>query len=187
MALPSPSLFDHVITAVPKGDGFLFLDTTPEVAPYGLLLANLRDRQVLVMPSDRAAKLVTTPAEPPFHPYEVFHIDSAIDSKGTLDAKMSLEERSDTEVVLRAAYRGTPQNQWETLTQQLVGRMGFAGTVSEVAVAAPEDTSKPFTLTFHYRRTDFPDWKNRRIVLPAPFMYVTEPTEEQKSRRAFFR
>jgi transglutaminase-like putative cysteine protease len=40
----SPDLFDHVITAIPKGDSFVFLDTTPEIAPFGLLLANLRDR-----------------------------------------------------------------------------------------------------------------------------------------------
>ncbi len=180
VALPSPSLFDHVITAIPKGDGLMFLDTTPEVAPYGLLLANLRDRQTLVMPLDKAARLVTTPAEPPFHCYEVFHIDSSIDSKGTLDAEMLLEERSDSEVVLRAAYRATPQNKWDELTQQLVGRMGFAGTVSEVSVATPEDTAKPFTLAFHYHRTDFPDWKNRRIVLPAPPFFLAQLTEEQK-------
>jgi Tfp pilus assembly protein PilF len=182
--MSSPSLFDHVITAIPRGDGFLFLDTTPEVAPYELLLANLRDRKSLVMPLDKPARLVTTPANPPFRPYEVFHIDSSIDTQGTLDAEMRLEEHSDTEVVLRTLYRSTPQNQWDTLTQKLVASMGFGGTVSEVAVAPPEDTSKPFTLKFHYHRTDFSDWKNHRIVLPAPFFFVAELTEGQKASKS---
>ena len=180
---PSPDLFDHVITAIPKGDGVLFLDTTPEVAPYGLLMSSLRDRQTLVIPADKPARLVTTPAEPPFPFYETFHIDSTIDDKGTLDAKMLLEERSDSEVVLRSAYRTTPQNQWEDLTQKLVARLGYGGKVSDVSVAAPEDTSKPFTIAFTYHRTDYPDWKNHRIVLPVPPFFLTELTEEQKSSK----
>jgi tetratricopeptide (TPR) repeat protein len=69
-ALPSPSLFDHVITAIPRGDTIFFLDTTPEVAPYGLLLQNLRDRQALVIPPSIAARLVLTPADPPFRGFE---------------------------------------------------------------------------------------------------------------------
>ena len=32
---PRPAQFDHVITAIPKGDkDLLWLDTTPEVAPF---------------------------------------------------------------------------------------------------------------------------------------------------------
>jgi hypothetical protein len=178
--LPSADLFDHVITAIPRGETLVFLDTTPEVAPYGMLLANLRDRQALVMPLDAPAKLVSTPAGAPYPFYEIFHIDSAIDVAGTLDAKMRLEERGDSEVALRAAYRATPQNQWDELTQKIVARMGFGGTVSEVSVAQPEDTAKPFTIAFTYHRTDFPDWKSHRIVLPAPFFFLAELTEEQK-------
>jgi tetratricopeptide (TPR) repeat protein len=182
-AFPSADLFDHVITAVPKGDGLVFLDTTPEVAPYGMLVNALRARQALVIPSDKSAKLESTPAELPFRNYELFHIDSSIDVKGTLDAKMRMEERGDSEVELRAAYRATPQNKWEELTQTLVGRMGFLGTVSDVSVGQPEDTAKPFILEFSYHRTEFPDWKNRRILLPAPFFFVAELTEEQKSSK----
>ena len=48
--LPSPGQFDHVITYVPQGDKALWLDTTPEIAPFGMLMANLRDKQALVIP-----------------------------------------------------------------------------------------------------------------------------------------
>src|SRR5215467_2310690 len=130
---PSPSLFDHVITAIPQGDSFLFLDTTPEVAPFGLLIPNLRDRQALVILPSEGTRLVSTPVNPPFPHYEVFRIDSTIDSKGTLDAKMKMEERGDGEIALRLAYRATPQNKWEELTQKIVAGMGFAGTVSDVS------------------------------------------------------
>jgi tetratricopeptide (TPR) repeat protein len=177
---PSVSLFDHVITAIPRGDSFLFLDTTPEVAPFGLLVANIRDRQALVASASGPAHLVTTPADPPFPNYERARIDSSIDEKGTLDAKMRLEERGDSEVALRVAYRSTPQNKWQELTQRIVASMGFAGSVSDVSVIQPEDTSQPFAISFSYHRTDYPDWKNHRITLPAPPFFFRDLTEEQK-------
>src|SRR5262249_33517620 len=33
--VPSPAQFNHVISLVPQGDRFIWLDTTPEVSPYG--------------------------------------------------------------------------------------------------------------------------------------------------------
>jgi uncharacterized protein DUF3857/transglutaminase superfamily protein/tetratricopeptide repeat protein len=182
-SFPSPDLFDHVITAIPRGGTFLFLDTTPEVAPYGLLLANLRERQALVILANSPARLVSTPADPLVSDAEVVHINGSIDSKGTLDAKFSIEEHGDAEVLLRSAFRATPQNNWQELTQNLVRGMGFGGTVSDISVTQPEDTSKTFLLTFTYHRTDYPEWKNRRITLPAPYFYLNELTEEQKASK----
>ena len=108
------------------------------------------------------------------------HIDGSLDTSGTLEAQFTLEEHGDGEVALRAAYRATPQNNWQELTQKLAGGMGYRGEVSEVSVTQPEDTGKTFTIAFHYHRTDFPDWKNRRIVLGVPYFFVPELTEDQK-------
>ena len=179
-AFPTPSLFDHVMTAIPRGETFLILDTTPEVAPFGLLLASLRDRQALVIPATASARLITTPADPPFASYEHFTMDSSLDAKGTLEGKMRLELRGDVEVLFRAAYRSTPQNRWQELAQNMVARMGFGGTVSDVVVSQPEDTGQPFSLFCSYHRTEFSDWKNHRISLPSPPISIANLTEEQK-------
>jgi hypothetical protein len=40
--------------------------------------------------------------------------------------------------------------------------------------------TSPFWVTFSYHRTDFPDWKNHRIVLPSPPFFLPDLTEEQK-------
>jgi tetratricopeptide (TPR) repeat protein len=179
-AFPTASIFDHVITAIPRGDSFLFLDTTPEVAPYGLLVQGIRDRQALVIPSASPARLVTTPADPPFPAYERAHIQASIDSNGTLDAKMRIEDRGDGELLLRSAYRATPQNRWQELTQNIVSNMGFGGTVSDVSVDQPEDTSQPFWMSFSYHRTDYPDWKDHRVTLLAPPVFLRTLNEEEK-------
>ena len=179
-SFPSPSLFDHVITAIPHGDSFLILDTTPEVAPFGMLIASLRDRQALIMPAPGLARLITTPADPPFLSFQHFKMDSSLDAKGNLDGKMRLELRGDSELVFRLTYRSTPQNRWQELTQNIVARMGFGGTVSEVSVSQPEDTAQPFSVSCSYHRTDFSDWKNHRITLPSPPALIASLTEEQK-------
>lgn len=178
--MPSASLFDHVITAIPRGDSFLFVDTTPEVAPFGLLLRQLRDRQALVIPSNAPAKLVRTPADPPFLNQEKYSMDSSIDLRGVLDGKARFEDRGDGEVIFRLAYRNTPQNRWKDLAQAIVGRIGFGGTVSDVDAAQPESTSAPFWFSYAYHRTDYSDWKQHRITLPFPPIFLPELNEKQK-------
>jgi len=182
-SFPSPSLFDHVLTAIPRGDSFLFLDTTPEIAPFSMLIASLRDRQTLVIPASTPARLVATPADPPFASFQHFNMDSSLDANGTLDGKIRLELRGDSELVFRLTYRSTPQNSWQELTQNIVARLGFGGTVSDVSVSQPEDTAQPFSVSCSYHRTDFSDWKNHRITLPAPPAVIASLTEEQKLSR----
>ena len=47
--VPSPAQFDHVITAarLGTGTGLTWLDTTPEVTPFGLILYQLRNKQAV--------------------------------------------------------------------------------------------------------------------------------------------
>jgi hypothetical protein len=47
--VPSPGQFDHVIGYLPQGKKVVWLDTMPEVAPFGYLVPRLRDKEALVM------------------------------------------------------------------------------------------------------------------------------------------
>ena len=176
--MPTPSLFDHVISGVPHGDELQFLDTTPEVAPFGLLVRQLRDKEALL--ATKGGDLVKTPLKLSTPNYENFTVDGSIDAKGTFDAKMRLEEQGEDEITLRAVYRATPQNRWQDLTQALISRLGFGGTVSDVSVAQPEDTEKPFWIECSYHRVDYSEWSAGRITLPHPPFFMRELTEEQK-------
>ena len=91
-----------------------------------------------------------------------------------------MEERGDAELMLRSAYRATPPNRWDELMQELVHRMGFAGTVSDVSVIQPDDFTRPFVLSFAYRRAEYPDWKNEKISFPTPFFTLPDLTDEQR-------
>ena len=166
--VPSPAQFDHVITVVPRGNNVLWLDTTPEVAPFGLLLANLRDKQALVISASKVASLQTTPASPPFPAVQSFTAEGQLDASGVFTGHVQRSFRGDMEVIFRLAFRQVPQPQWKDLMQKISYASGFGGEVSATTASAPDDTTKPFEFSYDYTRKDYSDWGNRRINPPFP-------------------
>ena len=173
--VPSPAQFDHVIGYMPqskeKDKDAIWLDTTPEVGPFGTLLPGLRDKRALVMSDDKSIRLVTTPADSSIPNAEHFKIEGKLAADGTLDAKVEDTTQGDAEVILRAAFRQVPQPQWQELVQRISYAIGYAGTVSEVTASTTEAISDPFRFSYSYNRKDYPDWKSdQRFTVPgAPF------------------
>jgi hypothetical protein len=81
-ATPSPAQFDHVITLASLSGKLVWMDSTAEIAPVGVLFANLRDKQALAVPVSKPAYLERTPAELPFSQTTRF------DAKGNLPMKV---------------------------------------------------------------------------------------------------
>jgi tetratricopeptide (TPR) repeat protein/transglutaminase-like putative cysteine protease len=176
--VPAPSQFDHVITAVPNNGGFLFLDTTPGVAPFGYLIAELRDKETLVIPDSGPATLVKTPEDPPFRSFVNFQVDGTLDDAGTFEGKMEWTLRGDAELFYRLAFRQAAQPQWKDVAQQISSSVGYGGTVSDVMAASPEATDIPFKLDYTYTRKEFGDWANRSIISPLPFLFLPPVPED---------
>jgi tetratricopeptide (TPR) repeat protein/transglutaminase-like putative cysteine protease len=185
-ATPTPGLFDHVITAVPQKDSFLWLDTTPGVAPLALLSRPLRDKLALVISPGNKGLLIKTPADPPFPFFQHFTMTATLDSGGTLEGKARVEVRGDAELLLREAFRDTPQSGWKDLAQAYSIASGFSGTVDDVSAADSSDTSAPFWFTYSYHRPEYGDWPNHRIILPFPRMGLPELTKEVTDSAAAF-
>jgi tetratricopeptide (TPR) repeat protein/transglutaminase-like putative cysteine protease len=180
---PTPSQFDHVISAVPRGDGYIWLDTTPEVAPYGLIMPALRDKHALVIPEAGVA-LATTMAEPPYPSSYKFHVEGKLGDDGVLKAKIEQTNRTDAEVLFRAGFRRVPQTQWKDLVQNVSRSMGFGGTVDDVEVSSPENLTDAFHFSYSYDRKDYSDWSNRRITPPLPPVPASDYGDEVKKLTA---
>jgi tetratricopeptide (TPR) repeat protein len=178
--MPSPGQFNHVITYLPHNGNPIWLDTTPEVAPFGMLIASLRDKRALVIPNDKPAELKTTPANPPFPANQTFTIEGAIDSEGTLKAHVKQAVRGDQEVLVRLGFRATAQAQWKDLVQRISNGQGFGGEVSDVSASAPDDTSKPFEFSYDYTRKNYSDWDNHRMIAPLPFTGLEGAAVQEK-------
>ncbi len=159
--VPSPAQFDHVITVVPEGQKLDWMDTTSELAPMGLLVFSLRNKHALVVPEAQPAYLAMTPAEAPVPDRVTFEADGALSDDGTFTGKMKETVDGDKALLLRLVFNNIAQSDWEKATQSIAEGMGFGGTVSNAEVSSPEDTSKPFTLSYDYVRKDYYEWSKQ--------------------------
>ncbi|HVP51184.1 MAG TPA: DUF3857 domain-containing protein [Terriglobales bacterium] len=182
--VPSPSQFDHVITVVPLHEQNVWMDTTTEVAPFRLLAFSLRNKQALVIPGDRPASLVQTPADPPFPNLQVMEIGGKISDLGKLEATVRQTVRGDNELALRAAFRRISPSQWKDLVQTLNVFYALPGEVSEVQAGDPADISKPFHFEYRVSQPNYLDWSARKTqpALFLPMLGLPEADTEAEER-----
>jgi hypothetical protein len=165
---PSPAQFDHVITLVKLKDKALWMDSTEEIAPVGVLVATLRDKQALAIPVGKAAYLERTPADLPYLQTSRFEINGTVSDQGAFTAQIAQNYHGDAELVLRYAFRGVPQSQWKQFVQNFSNATGFGGDVSNVVVSPVEQTAKPFQFSYGYKREKLSQWDDRRVSPPLP-------------------
>jgi tetratricopeptide (TPR) repeat protein len=176
--MPYPGQFDHVITALPHGASFTFLDTTTEVGPFGYLVPTLRGAKALVIPDSGPATLIETAPNPPFKSFFNFQSEGSLDDSGTYQGKMQISTRGDLELAYRFAFREAGEAQWTPLMQKASGNLGFGGTVTSTTISAPDATDAPFQIQYNYKREKFGDWDDKQITAPLPPVFVPEAPDE---------
>lgn len=206
--VPSPLQFDHAISVVAAAKDWIWLDTTTEVAPFRLLSANLRHKQALVIPTasgqapsssteastasrstsnepdpDGAPRLVETPADLPFPATQRVDVDGQVSELGKLTAAVRYTLRGDNELLLRMAFRRTPQNQWKQLGQLLAYSDGFRGEVSEVKASDPAATREPLQVEYRITQPNYFDWSRKKspLTLPLPAIGLPDAPESEDS------
>ena len=162
--VPSPAMFNHVITTVNLAGDRIWLDSTPMVAPYRYLGPIIRDQKALVVPPAGPAALESTPAEVPYPFSERLDAQATLDADGKLTARMFSNYRDDNEIVVRALARSVAPAEWDKVSQYISASTGFGGTTSNTAFVNDTDTSQPIRLTYEYTRHPFGDWDNHRIL-----------------------
>lgn len=166
--VPSPAVFNHVITTVNLPSGRIWLDSTPEVAPYRLLSAPIRDQLALVVPAEAPATLERTPAAAPYPFAARYEAVGKLDAEGKLTSHVTASYRTDDEVAVRTLARGIAVAEWDKASQYIAASTGFSGATSNTHFTSADDLSSPIVLTYDYTRHPFGDWENRRIVPPFP-------------------
>jgi len=165
---PSPGQFDHVITLVKLKDKTIWMDSTEEVAPVGVMISSLRDKQALAIPVGRAAYLERTPADLPYLQSSRFEINGTVSDQGAFTAQIAQSYHGDAELMLRYAFRSVPQSQWKQFVQNVSNGSGFGGDVSNVAVSSVEQTAQPFQFSYDYKREKLSEWDDKRVSPPLP-------------------
>src|SRR6201993_2134832 len=174
-SLPSPSQFDHMITAVPVNGQLIWMDTTTEVAPFRLIAASLRNKSALLVAADGAGEIVETPQDPPFLSTQRVEVDGRVNELGKLSSKLRYFVRGDNELALRIAFRRTPQTQWKELGQTVATLDGLHGEVTAVKPSDPSDTLKPFELDLDLAQSNYLDWSSKKTRVALPLAAIGVP------------
>jgi predicted Zn-dependent protease len=177
--LPMPALFNHVITTVTIGGKQVWLDSTPEVAPFQMLISQIRGKRALVIPEKGVAELERTPAKPPFPLEDRMDATAKLTADGDLKAHMVVVDRSDAELLLREVARNVAPAQWDQAVQYLSRLMGFGGTVSNSQFEHVEDLDVPIRLTYDYDHPKFGDWSDLRILPLFPLVGLPPVPDKQ--------
>jgi transglutaminase-like putative cysteine protease len=156
--VPSPAQFNHEITAVRvgKGEDITWLDSTAEVARYGLIMYQLRNKQALLASDDSYAGLRKTTADVPVKNFVAISINGKFSETGVLDTTFEFTAQGDSDLPMRMAFRRVPPADWQKVLEVFSAAWGYpGGEVSDIHVDSLENISKPLHLTYHFRRENF--------------------------------
>ncbi len=181
--LPRPSLLSGSLLELREGTRRFFLDPGLEVAPFGLVRADVRKRQVLLVDSfsgDTSDCFTSIPEEPPFASTQYVSIDARLSREGELKAKVKYAMRGDNELVLRLALHRSPKEKWNEVAQLLALSDGFRGKVTSVTASDPYDTRDPLAVEYEVEQPKFVDWTKTPVRIPAilPLLGLPDPPSE---------
>ena len=175
--VPSPAQFDHLITFVPALDS-LWLDATPNVAPFQFLLFILRGKQALVIPQDATPRLARAPLATPYHTYNAVEAAGTLSDAGRLTIAMRMESRGDIEVMMRGVFSQLPEDRWQLFAQEIANAAELEGTVQSAVADDPLATGVPFAFTFQLDRPAAVTWSNQRAELEVPLPEIDLPASD---------
>ena len=163
-ATPSPAQFNHVVTLVPTSGKLVWMDSTMEVAPIGVLAAVLRDKQALAIPVGKPAYLVSTPADLPSPRTVRAQIEGTLTDQGHFTGRIAETTDGDVGALMRATFRRVPQSQWKELVERIAHAQSFGGEASNPQVSDVEKIDEPFHFEFDYSREKYYKWDDNESL-----------------------
>ncbi len=179
--VPSPMQFDHVITRVAVDGKGIWLDSTPGVAPFRMLSANLRHKQALAILPDDKSELVWTPSDLPFEAFDRTTLVGSIDGSGTLTAHVTAASRGDTEMLMRFAMRRMPSSHWKDIFDYMMKRANMpSAEITNLKASDPSDTDNPLTVNFDVTDNNYFDWSAAESKFVLPLGAIPLPSGDQQ-------
>ncbi len=151
----TPLQFDHAITFISLNGTDYWLDPTIGVGPFGYLLPQLRGESALVASGDGKHGLRKTPEDLPYNVVYQLNVDGSVSESKDMDIKLSLDTRSDLEVLLRIWFTHLSQGQLTAVLQNMQKGANAAGTanlkLSDLKGSDASDTRNPFHVEIRIR------------------------------------
>jgi hypothetical protein len=183
--LPRPTMFTQTLVWTGKDGPGYWLDPSVEVAPLGMIAANLRGKPAfLLLPEDAEngsmSRWLTVPNDLPFAASQRVSVDAVLGADGKLNAKVHYALRGDSELLLRVAFHHTAKEKWTDLAQLLSISDGFRGKVASVSASDPSETREAFSVDYEIAMPKFVDWSKKPVRIPALLPQVGLPDAPAK-------
>ena len=164
----NPSALTNILNVARLANRAVWLDTAVEVAPFGMVRADLRAKPALLLsPPNDVQSFERVSTETPFASTQRVNVDSGITADGTLSAKVKYTMRGDNELLLRVAFHQSPEERWKEVAGLLALSDGFRGRITNVTASDPYATEKPFTVEYEISQPKFVDWSKTPVRIPA--------------------
>lgn len=188
--IPYPANFGHLLAWVVNTN--TVLDPSSEVAPFGLVPANLRGKPALYLgpyvgyKDQPQLEWTPIPRDLPFPATQNVTVDATLGAEGKLSAKVHYSMRGDNELLLRVTFHHSPRERWKEVAQLLSLTDGFRGQVTSVNASDPYATKEPFTVEYELEQPKFVDWSKKTVRIPAllPQFGLPDPSAKPASRSA---
>lgn len=142
--------FNHMIVAVPDGDGYIFLDPTVEMAPFDRLPFFEQGVDAFIIKKDKKTEFVKIPVDSPDDNkvirqcYLVFNRDSSAEVKENYTYTGQLDWPN------RVLMKNTPPGQYKKLFEEIARSVFASFTLNDFSSSDYNDLKIPFNLTSNY-------------------------------------
>src|SRR4029077_5281971 len=165
---PRISALSRVLVEASLGGKDLWLDPSIEVAPLGLVTADLRGKFALrLFYRSDSGDFDEITTDLPFAASQKVNVDATLAADGKLSDKVHYSMRGDNELLLRVAFHRSRKDKWKELAQLLALSDGFRGQIITVTASDPYATKEPFTVDYEITQPKFVDWSKRPMRIPA--------------------
>ena len=176
----SPTLLSHLLTGRYQVGGYYWSDLNVEVAPWGMIPQQLRDRPRLVVERDTKPHWETASIPLRSRSSQMVQVSASLDADGKLTAKVHYAMRGDNELLLRVAFHQTAKDKWKDVAQLLSLSDGFRGKIISATASDPYATKEPFTVEYEIEQPKFVDWSKKPVRIPAILPLVSLPDPPAK-------
>ncbi len=166
-SVPSPDQFNRVIVAVPRRDGFLWMDPSSPDCSFGDLPPADQGRTALVL-SGGAGRLAQTPVFPPENNLEKTQIESRLAPDGSLDQVMIVEESGANGGLLRSIVKRMKPAEQRQIFQSLVSQIADNACLVKYDVTGIESLDETLRIYLAFSADAYAGRARSSLVLNLP-------------------
>lgn len=164
--------FNHMIVAVPDGEGYLFLDPTAEMIPFNRLPFFEQGCEAFIIKKDKKTEFVKMP------------VDSADDNKISRQCQLAFNRDSSVDVKENYTYTGqidwpnrvlvknTPPGKYKELFEEIARSVFPSFKLRDFSTSDYNDFKMPFSLTSNYTADNYARKSGNLYYFAVP---ATEP------------